>query len=148
MVNKVLNAITEALNAEFGSNYRIYTEDVPQGLEPPCFLVTSAITPTRQKQTHVTYLYSPQFVIQYFPGSENGYRSEIHNVIDRLDECLENISVTWATKKTKKTLTETTDVAIVDGVLSYTIRVPDVYFKIEGGDLMEEIQSQEIEVSE
>ncbi len=145
MVNRFLNAITEALHAEFGDGYDIHTEDVPQGLDPPCFIVTM-ITPNRTKQTHVTYRQSVLFTVQYFPEDEENYRNEIHEVISRLDECLEYITVDWEIDSTtfhKPTLTETTDVNITDGVLSYILRVEDVAFRREDGDLME---SAEIEV--
>lgn len=146
MVKMLLDAITEALHTEFGSNYKIYTEDVPQGLTPPCFLVTAVPVPTRQKETHVTYRISQLFAIQYFPANEN-YRSEINGVLDRLDECLEIINVEWATKKTKKTLTECVDTAIADGVLTYTLAVRDVYFRLTTGDMMSNLQSTGIEVN-
>ena len=61
-------------------------------------------------------------------------------------ECLEYITVDWEIDSTtvhKPTLTETTDVNITDGVLSYILRVEDVAFRREDGDLME---SAEIEV--
>ena len=146
MVNMFLNAITEALHAEFGEGYEIHTEDVPQGLVPPCFLI-SMISSNRDKQTHVTYRQAVLFAVQYFPSSEDNYRNEIHQVIGRLDECLETIDVTWAEKKTKETRVYTTDVSITDqGVLSYIIRVEDVYFRTESGDLMESIEPAGIEV--
>ena len=145
MVNRFLNAITEALYAEFGDGYDIHTEDVPQGLDPPCFIVTM-ITPQRTPQTRVTYRQSVLFAVQYFPEDEENYRNEIHEVISRLDECLEYITVDWEIDSTtvhRQTLTETTDVNITDGVLSYILRVEDVAFRREDGDLME---SAEIEV--
>lgn len=145
MVNRFLNAITEALYAEFGDGYDIHTEDVPQGLDPPCFIVTM-ITPQRTPQTRVTYLQSVLFAVQYFPEDEENYRNEIHEVISRLDECLESITVEWEPDSltvSRKTLTDTTDVSITDGVLSYIIRIEDVAFRTEKGDLME---SAEIEV--
>lgn len=145
MVNKVLNAIIGALHAEFGTGYRIYTEDVPQGLTPPCFLIT-AIMPIRSKETFVTYRLRQTWVIQYFPASEHSYRNEIHEIIDRLNDCLEVISVEWTEEQTKKTRTEVADTAIVDGVLSYTIRVEDVYYWTHDDDMMEELESAGIEV--
>ena len=139
--------------AEFGTDYKIYTEDVPQGITPPCFIVTSII-PLRDKETRVTYRYSQLFAVQYITTHENyeanNYRREFNGIVSRLDDCLENISVEWAEGQKTGTLTKTTDINITDeGVLTYTIRVEDVYFREDNGDLMEqiEINPAEIEVA-
>lgn len=145
MVNKFLDAITEALDAEFGDGYKIYTEDVQQGLEPPCFLVT-AITPLRTRQTRVTYHQSVLYAIQYFPENEENYRREIHQVISRLDNCLEVINAEYG-EDTSAPRTENTDTAISDGVLSYFLRVAAVSFRQDSGDAMDHIESAEIEVT-
>lgn len=144
MVKKFLNAITAALNAEFGDTYEIYTEDVPQGLVPPCFLITM-ITPQRTKETHVTYRQSVLFAIQYFPDEDENYREELHGVISRLDDCLEIISVDWGAE-VKPTLTVATDIAITEGVLTYTLRVEDVIHKVKTGDMMTGIETADLEV--
>lgn len=145
MVNRFLDAITGAIKSEFGNDYKIHTEDIEQGLDPPCFLITM-ITPQRTKQTHVTYKQSVLFAIQYFPEDDENYRDETYEVIGRLDECLEIVDVDWGVE-VKPTFTEATDVNITEGVLSYILRVEDVCFRIQDGDLMESIESAGIEVN-
>ena len=143
MVSRFLNAITEALHAEFGNDYEIYTEDIEQGLTPPCFLV-DLVTATREKQGASWYMYSMVFSIQYFPSGDNE-RKEIHNVLSRLDDCLEVITVTWKDGQTdpkvnpevKRTRTKVDEPAITEGVLTYPIRISDVYYRVEDGDVME-----------
>ena len=44
MVNDVIGAIAIALHAEFGDGYKIYTDNVEQGLERPCFFVADLTT--------------------------------------------------------------------------------------------------------
>lgn len=143
MVSRFLNAITEALDAEFGNDYEIHTEDIRQGLTPPCFLV-DLISSTREKVSGSWYRYNTLFAVQYFPGGENE-RSEIHSVISRLDDCLEVITVTWKDGQTdpkvdsevKRTRTQQDDTAITEGVLTYPIRISDVFYRLDDGDLME-----------
>ena len=38
MINEIVVAISKALYNEFGEEYKIYAENVEQGLERPCFL--------------------------------------------------------------------------------------------------------------
>lgn len=38
MINSIIEGISTSLNAEFGDDYTIYTENVEQGLKEPCFL--------------------------------------------------------------------------------------------------------------
>lgn len=37
MINKIIDGISISLNAEFGDDYKIYTESIEQGLKEPCF---------------------------------------------------------------------------------------------------------------
>ena len=152
MVSRFLNAITEALDAEFGDDYEIYTEDIRQGLTPPCFLV-ELISSDREKVSGSWYQYNTLFAIQYFPAGENE-RSEIHSVISRLDDCLEALSVTWkdgqespkTDPKVKRTRTEADETAITGGVLTYPIRINDVFYRLDDGDPMESADITVMEV--
>ena len=39
MINKIINAISNAIYPNFGNDYEIYTEQVEQDLKEPCFLI-------------------------------------------------------------------------------------------------------------
>ena len=39
MINKIINAISNAIYPNFGNDYEIYTEQVDQDLKEPCFLI-------------------------------------------------------------------------------------------------------------
>lgn len=41
MINKILDAISNALNEEFGDDIEIYSEDIKQGFKEPCFLLSA-----------------------------------------------------------------------------------------------------------
>ena len=47
MIKEIIEAISIALNEEFGDSYTIYTENVKQGLKTPCFFVL-CINPTNK----------------------------------------------------------------------------------------------------
>lgn len=44
-VNLITDAISIALNGEFGDGYTNYTENVKQGLKEPCFLFSVSTPP-------------------------------------------------------------------------------------------------------
>ena len=39
MINAIIEAISVALNGEFGDRYEIHMEELEQGLEEPCFFI-------------------------------------------------------------------------------------------------------------
>lgn len=138
MVRDVINGITEAMAAEFPEKdgYVIYYGDVPQEFTPGAFLVYSIML-ERDKKSFAAYEYDELVAIQYNP--RNG-QEEIDDVVTRLQECLEIINVTHGEDYTKPTRTEQRDMAVVDGVLTYTLRVADVYFRIPQGDDMTDVE--------
>lgn len=91
MINGILSGITDAIYAEFGDAYEIYTENVEQGLVEPCFLVR-CLNPTNERYLGRRRYLTNQFAIQYFPYTDKP-RQEINDVIERLTVCLEWISV-------------------------------------------------------
>ena len=48
MINKIIDGISVAINAEFGDDYEIYTESVEQGLNEPCFSIL-CLNPTNEQ---------------------------------------------------------------------------------------------------
>lgn len=91
MLEEILIGITQALDAEFDSEMNVYTDDIEQGLKPPCFLVTDLVS-TEEQVLGNRYDRSYPFMIQYFP-KEKKYRIECDRVKDRLFNCLEYIAV-------------------------------------------------------
>lgn len=144
MVNDVINGITEAMAQAFpeSDGYTIYTGDVPQEFGPRDFIVNS-IMPNRDKKTYSTYEYTELIAIQYQP--ENG-QEEIDEVYEKLQDCLEIIEVAVGEDQKKKTRTQQADYAVVDGILTYTLRAADIYFRRPIGDAME-VENVEIGVS-
>ncbi len=88
MVNTIMEAIGIALNAEFGSNYEIHTEEMEQDLKRPCFLI-SCINHTSKLFLGKRYLKENTFCIRYFPEQEGQGKRECNEVAERLFLCLE-----------------------------------------------------------
>lgn len=40
MADSIIDAVSMALNGEFGDDYEIYGEEIEQGLREPCFFIT------------------------------------------------------------------------------------------------------------
>ena len=80
-----------ALNAAFGDGYKIYTNDVKQGLKEPCFFV-AVLEPTRKQMIGRRYRYDNPFCITYFPRHA-GNNTEMLGVAEKLTEALELITV-------------------------------------------------------
>lgn len=90
MLNKITIGITQALNAEFGDSIEIYIDDMEQGIDEPCFLVTPRTT-IENLLIGKRYERNYPFVIQYFPESKD-YRTECNNVTEQLFNSLEIIT--------------------------------------------------------
>lgn len=91
MINKLITGICEALNAEFGDEYSIYTEAVEQGLTVPCFFVMCANI-SHELYRGRRYLRKNQMCVQYFP-SEHDRQNECVDILERLFSSLEYITI-------------------------------------------------------
>ena len=119
MINKIIDGISVAINSEFGDSHEVYTEDIEQGLEEPCFSIL-CLNPTINQVLRKRYFRTNQFCIHYFPSSSEK-RSECHAVAERLMNTLETITVDGD-------LCRGTDMhsEVTDGVLSFFVNY-DMY---------------------
>lgn len=86
MVNDVIAAVSNALYDEFGSGYKIYSDNVEQNLVRPCFFI-NIIRPALLSGSIGRDKMSVPVVIQYFPTTI-GKRTECYAVADQLFHCL------------------------------------------------------------
>ena len=86
MTNKILDGITNALYAKFGSKYSIYTEDRQQGTEKPCFFVSCV----SERRLGGRRKLENKFTVQYFPCTDEPER-ECNEIKGRLVSALEYI---------------------------------------------------------
>ena len=75
MINSIIEGISASLNAEFGDDYTIYTENVEQGLKEPCFFI-SCINPTSRIFLGKRYFKTNQMCIHYFPADNDRKKEE------------------------------------------------------------------------
>ena len=126
MINKIIDGISVAINAEFGDDYEIYTESVEQGLNEPCFSIL-CLNPTNEQFLGRRYFRKNQFCIHYFPQSEEKNK-EINEVRERLFECLELITVDGDLCRGTNMSSETSD-----GVLSFFVNYDMFMYKMQEG---------------
>lgn len=146
MLNKIITGISQALDAEFNSEneeYTIYTEDVEQGLEEPCFFVFS-LKPSSKQLAGNRYERKYPFDIHYFPKSEDS-NNEINEVTERLFTALEYISIDSGLIRGTSMNAE-----IVDNVLHFFINFNMIVKKeIPKDPYMEELElMEEVKVNE
>lgn len=92
MINKILDGISNALNEEFGDEYEIYSEDIPQDFKEPCFFIL-CLNPAENQIVGKRYHRTHQFDVQYFPRDFKNKFSDIYEIQSRLTDCLEYVNV-------------------------------------------------------
>ena len=132
MINKIIDGISIALNAEFGDAYKIYTENVEQGLKEPCFSIV-CVSPNNTHFMGKEYFRQNKFCVHFFPSSDEKV-AECMDVLDRLYDCLEIIKVdgeeTLGTKMTGE---------MDSGVLSFLVNYDMFMVKVEEQSQMESL---------
>ncbi len=121
MTSSIMEGISAALAAEFGSGHEIYMEEIRQDLKGPCFFI-QCLEASRTLVRGRKYLKRSQFCVQYFPQSvENGNR-ECHGAEERMYQCLEYITAGRSIRGTKM------HCRIVDGVLSFFVNYDCLFY--------------------
>lgn len=91
MVNNLIDGISVKLNQVFGDDYRIYSENVNQGLQEPSFFI-AVLNPTQSQVIGLRFFKEHPFDIHYFPSKDGG-NQEIQDVASELFEALEYITL-------------------------------------------------------
>lgn len=92
MINKVISSVCTALYNAFGDEYHIYKEVVNQNLKQPCFFV-NCIVPKRTKVLGDRYYRQNAICIHYFPSSDETYRIECNNILEKIYITLEYLTI-------------------------------------------------------
>lgn len=97
MINRIIDAISLTINDEFNAtgkdNYKIYTEEVRQGLKTPCFFI-NALDPSEDLFRGNRYKQINQFCIQFIPSdSSNDKKYKCNEVREILYSILEYITI-------------------------------------------------------
>lgn len=91
-INDIITAISIKLNqvfGDFGDEYRIYVDDIPQGFETPAFLILF-LNLENIRQIGKRWRVNTLFNIQYFP--RNG-RTEASNMALKVQQALKEITL-------------------------------------------------------
>ncbi|MFL2104133.1 DUF6838 family protein [Mycobacteroides abscessus] len=132
MINNIIDGISLALSKEFPES-EIYTENVEQGLNEPCFLIT-LVKPENEQFINNKYKQKHLFLIQYFP---KGGRNEINEVLGRLNFVLEEVT----DLNEKSFRGSKMNAEPVDNVLHFFVHYDFFTHKVEiMGDPMESIE--------
>ena len=133
VINAIIAAVSQALNAEFGDAYAIYTEQIAQGLQEPCFFV-ACVNPTNRLFLDKRYFRENQFCLQYFPADTARAREECNAVAERLYWCLEHISVAGDLTRGSQMRYE-----VVDDVLSFFVNYDMFVYRLDNTPAMGEL---------
>lgn len=91
MLNEIIKGISMALNAAFGDGYKVYQNDVKQGLKEPCFLV-AVLKPELSPLIGRRFLMREPLDIHYFPADPRNH-AEMITVAETMLETLEVINL-------------------------------------------------------
>lgn len=126
MINSIIEAISIALNKEFGDEYRVYADNVEQGLVEPCFFV-SCVSQSEKLFMGKRYFIENLFCVQYFPKDLSREKEECNETAQRLFNCLEWLKVAEDLTMGTKLRGE-----LVGGVLSFFVNYNMFVYKVGG----------------
>ena len=136
MINTIMEAISVALDAEFGDGYETYIEEISQDMDGHAFFIQCP-NPTDRLFLGKRYFRQNQFCIQYFPLSEDDRNRECYEVLERMNLCLEYIDVDGPMMGTKM------NGKVVDGVLNFFVNYDCFVYRWGGAvPMMEEASSE------
>ena len=130
MAGMIIEAVSAALNYEFGDGYTYYAERVEQGLKEPCFFIQcinsehSLFLGLKDKTKR--YRESETFCVQYFPLQDGAERMDCHEASGRMAVCLEWIKTEEGLYRGKDMHSE-----INDGTLSFFVEY-DFFTRMKG----------------
>lgn len=91
MINDIISGITNGIYQEFGSGYKIYTENIEQGLTEPCFFIAVL----EAQQTRIIgnrYMLTAVLDVHYFPATK-AKNKEMQEAAQRLHSILQRITL-------------------------------------------------------
>jgi len=122
MINSIIKAVSIALYAEFG--FENHMEEIKQDLKEPCFFI-SCLNPASDLYLGKRYFRKNQFVIQYFPESDD-IQEECNNVAEKMVWCLEYITADGDILRGTKM-----KYGVIDGVLNFFLNYDLFVYKVE-----------------
>lgn len=91
MINDIISGMTNGIYDEFGSGYKIYTENIEQGLSEPCFFIV-LLQAQQSRIIGNRFILSASFDVHYFPSTK-AKNKEMQEVAQRLYPVLQRITL-------------------------------------------------------
>ena len=132
-VNMLIEAISAALNSEFGDEYEIHMEEIRQDLKEPCFFIQS-LKPKTEQFFGVRYHQRYDFCIQYFPKTLEIQR-ECNDTGERMYRSLEYIVIPDGRPVRGTEM----NYEVLDSVLNFYVNYDSFVIRAEEEDHMEEV---------
>jgi hypothetical protein len=134
MLNSLIDAIAMKITQELGDQITIYKEPQQQGFTVPCFFINLHAS-NQKRMVGKRYYREQQFDIEYHPGTE-GKNAQIHNIIDKLNDALEVVTMEGDAFRGTKMHCE-----VVDDILHIYVNYNFYVYKVaEATDVMESIE--------
>ncbi|MDO4327003.1 MAG: hypothetical protein Q4E24_13385 [bacterium] len=92
MITGILDAVTRRLSEIFDDKYAIYTDEVKQGLEEPCFFVMF-LEPSEKPMIGQRYFLQNGMVIQFIPDESEQVSKDVYEVAEVLMDGMEYITL-------------------------------------------------------
>lgn len=92
MINAIVDGISVKLNETFGDKYTIYSEEIKQGFQEPCFFIV-LLNPSKKQLVGQRYEREHYFDIHFFPSDKFNMNQQINAVADELLDAMEYITV-------------------------------------------------------
>lgn len=136
MMKETITGIAQALCKAFGEESPIYTKNVEQDLNAPCFIIR-CLNPSQSLVMGTRYEFIQPFDVHYFIASSD----DITEVIEKLYDCLEYILVGGDLVRGTGMHAES-----VDGVLHFFVDYNMFVLKKKVGEIkMENLETQVME---
>lgn len=91
MLNEIIKGVSMMLKNTFGDGYKVYENDVKQGLKPPCFFI-GVLKPELSPLVGKRYLSTNPLDVRFIP-LDGGRNAEMFSVAAELLEALEFITL-------------------------------------------------------
>lgn len=133
MIDKIIDGMCEAIHDEFNDDIEIYTEIISQGLDKGAFSI-KCVNPTNEQFLGERYFKTNKFNVCYFPKSDEPNK-EINEVIGKLFNCLEMITVDDDLLRGTKMEAETSD-----GVLIFLVNY-DLFVRVRDEEMEDNMET-------
>lgn len=135
-INDIVTAISVKLQKAFGSDYKKYTDEVPQKFATPCFFIQFlSMEPIRRIGGR--WRIAPLFNVQYFPSKG---ASESANMTLKVQQALKDVMLLNGTKM----LARGANSEVVDGIAHNFMRFDFDLLERETVELMGSIERHNV----